>query len=239
MKSRLSLAHGKNHHAVDILTTALGIGIEIAHGIQLVAEEFRSDRPVGGGGEYIQNAAPEGELTGALYHTASAVACLGELADQIIQRVLLPDLQGKGGSGQNRFGHGPEAEGFPGKNLHRGFSQGKIKKLPQPLLLPGAGDNSRVIKGQITTGKNGGGDAGKALQFLLETAGGHIVLADDHQRAAGVAVQSRNHVGAVDLSDAGDSGAFAAFDSIQQCGILRYGIQNRNKLFHILTSKVG
>ena len=50
MQMGLGLAHGQNHDPVGILRPALGVGVKIAHGIQLVAEKLGTDGTVGGGG---------------------------------------------------------------------------------------------------------------------------------------------------------------------------------------------
>ena len=95
MEPWLRFSHGQNGDGVHILCAALGVWVKVTHRVQLVTEEFRTNRLLYSRGEYIQNAASHGKLTGALYHTAAAVTGLGQLCQERIQRIFLANLQGK------------------------------------------------------------------------------------------------------------------------------------------------
>ncbi len=211
MEAGLGLAYGQDGDGIRVFAAALGADVEVAHGVQLVAEKLRPDGLVGGRGEDIQDSATEGKLTAALHHAASAVARGGKPPDQIAHGIFLPRFQGKGGLHQHRSRHGAQAQRLPGENLKPGLSLGQLVQLPQPLLLPGPADHCRVIEGQLPSRQNGNyGAIQEALQLLLKPPGSHIVLTNEHQGAIHIMAQPGNHVTAVDLTDAGDGHAFAA-----------------------------
>ena len=78
MKFGLGLAYRKDGDGIHVFGSSLGVGVKVAHGIQLVTEEFGADGHVGGRGVDIQNAASDRELTGAFYHAAAAIAGCGQ-----------------------------------------------------------------------------------------------------------------------------------------------------------------
>ena len=225
MEAGLGFAHRQHGNGIDVFAAPLGVGIEIAHGIQFVSKEFRTDGLIGGRGEDIDDSAPDGELSAALYHAAAAIACRGELADQVLQGVFLPHLQGKGRAHQHRGRHGTKAEGFPGQNLKGRSALGQVIELPQPFLFPGTGYHGSVVKGQLPAGENGGRFSQKALQFLLHSPGGHVVLAQDNHGPVQIPAQTRDHMTAVDLSDSGDGGAFPGLQGGRQGGVFGYGFE--------------
>ncbi len=209
MKPRLGLRHGQDGDGGDVLTAALGCRVKEAHGVQFVAEEFRPDRPVFGGGENVQNTAPDGELTRSLHHAAAVVPGGGETGDQVFHGVFPSNFQRERGGKKRGLRHGAQAERFPRHDLQRGFPNGEVVQLPQPLLLPASGHHGGVVKGQIPAGENGGGVRKEALQFLLKPPRRQVVLTQYHHGAIQSAEKPRDHVTAVDLADAGDGDAFA------------------------------
>ncbi len=225
MKPRLSLRHGKNGDGGDVLTAALGRRVKEAHGVQLVAEEFCPHRPVFGGGEDVQNAATDGELTRPLHHAAAVVSGGGETGDQVFHGVFPANLQRKGGGEKRGLRHGAQAERFPRHDLQRGFSNGKVIQLPQTLLLPASGHHGGVVKGQVAAGENGGGVRKEALQFLLKPPRRQIVLTQHHHGTVYAAAKPRDHVTAVDLADAGDGHALAVLQRGHHGGVFGNGFQ--------------
>ena len=107
MQPGLSLTYGKDRQFLNVVSTALGIRVKVTHGIQLVAEEFGTDRPVGGRRKDIHNAAPDRKLAGTFHHAAPAVTGGGKLIQQPVQRVFLSGFQAEGGLHQCGSGHGP------------------------------------------------------------------------------------------------------------------------------------
>ena len=233
MQSCQGFSGGENAHGGQIIAAALGINVKIAHGVQLVAEEFQTDGIVLSGRVDIHNAAADGELAHALHNAAAAVACSNQTRAQLVQRIFLADFQSEAGLVQNMGRQGPQTHGLPGHDLNGGRTGGQIIELPQTLLLPAAGDNRCVIKGQVPAWQDGGGQPQKALQLLLGPAGSHIVLAEHHNGPGGILVQSGNHMAPIDLSDAGDGGIPVIFNSLNEGGVLRDGLQQKKQgLFH-------
>ena len=145
MQPRLAFPHREDFYGFDVFRPALGVGVEIAHGVQLVPEELRPDRLLRGRGEDVQNSTPEGELTRPFHHAASTVACGGKPRQKLLYGILPTSAQGEHGLFQNLRGHGAQGQGFPGENLHRSFARQKVIELPQPLLLPLPGNHGGII----------------------------------------------------------------------------------------------
>ena len=225
MKPRLGLRHGQDGDGGDVLAAALGRRVKEAHGVQLVAEKFRPDRPVFGGGEDVQNAAPDGELPRPLHHAAAVVPGGGETGSQVLHGVFPANLQRERGGEKRGLRHGAQTERFPGHDLQAGFPNGKVIQLPQALLLPAPGNHGGVIQGEVPAGENGGGVRKEALQFLLKPPRRQIILAQHHHGAVQAAAKPRNHVAAVDLTDAGDGDAFAALQGGYHGGVFGNGFQ--------------
>ena len=122
VKLRLAFANGKHGDALYVFCTALGVGIKISHGVQLIAKEFSPKRHVGGGGVDIQNATAESILTGTFHHAATAVAGIVQPGEKIFQNIFFAYRKGKSSAGQNLFWHGALAECFPAHDLHLGIA---------------------------------------------------------------------------------------------------------------------
>ena len=236
MEPGLGFAHGEDDHGIGILRAALGVGIEVAHRVQLVAEEFGTEGPVSGGGVDVHDAAPDSELAGTLDHAAAGVACMGQLFEQFLQGILLTDFQREGGPGQHGGGDGPLGEGLPGEDLELRPAVHQREKLIQPLLLPGPADHGGVVQGQLPAGQHRGRLAQECGQLLLEPLGGHVVLADDHDGPLKLPAQSGDQVAPVDLAEAGNSGGLIAADGFQQKLIFRDLFEESKQFFHIVTS---
>ena len=117
MQTGLCFTNGQDHHFFHILGAALGVGVKVTHGVQLITKEFCPEGPVSGGREYIQNTAAHRKLAGALHHGTAAVAGIGQPFQQGLKGVLTAGTQRKGGTGENVSGHGALAQSFPGKDL--------------------------------------------------------------------------------------------------------------------------
>ena len=232
MQTRLCLCHRQDRDGLDIFIAPLGLGVKIAHGVQLVAEKFRPDGLVGGRGEHVQNAAPKGKLSRAFHHAAAAVARGSQPGGQIVHGVFLPHFQGKGGTCHNLRGHGAKAQRLPGHDLQLGPALRQVVELPQALLLPGTGYHSGVIQRQFPPGQNGGRVPQKGFQLLLKPPGGHVILTQHHHRPVRLPNQSGKDMAAVDLTDAGHGSGFVVFQRGQKPGIFRHGFQQGKQLFH-------
>ena len=225
MEAGLGFPNRQNGYGIDIFTAPLGGGVKIAHGIQFIAKELCADGQIGSRGEDVHNAAADGKLSAALYHTAAAVAGGGEPGNQDFQRIFFSHFQRKCGAEQHILRHGTLAEGFPGQNLHRGAAGGKVVELPQTLLFPCPGHNSSVIKGQFPSGQDGEGIAQKVFQFFLQSVGGNIILTQQNHRPLQIPAKAGDHMAAVDLSDAGDGDTFSLAQRGYSGGIFRNGFE--------------
>ena len=70
---------------------ALGLGVEVADGFDLVAEEVDADGAVDLGGVDVEDAAAEGDLAGHLDYVDAGVADGEEVLDEHVGQVLFAD----------------------------------------------------------------------------------------------------------------------------------------------------
>ena len=68
------LRHRQELCLLEVFCPPLGAGVKEAHGVQLIPEELTADGPVAGGGEKVQNAAPEGKLAYPLHLLTADIA---------------------------------------------------------------------------------------------------------------------------------------------------------------------
>ena len=203
MKLRQHFSGGQQQCGIDILGAPLAGHIKIAHRIQLIAPEFRTDGAGGSGRIDIQNTAAQGKLPHAFYQCAAAIAQRNQLSGELLQRITAADPQGQGGSPQNCGGDGAEAQG-----LRRGQKNGisllsQLVQHGKPLMLPATGDRS-THKAQLTSGKNRGLFAEKSAELLRHTGGGQIVLTDHQNFAPCILMQCSSHMCPVNGTEAGN-----------------------------------
>ena len=177
------LTDWENGGSGNVFFPPLGAGIKVAHGIQFVTEEFHSHRLLLCRGKQIHDSAADSKLPNAFHHAAAAVTGGDQSGDKLVNRIFLAGFQMECGSGKHSRGQCALAGGFPGHNLDRGISPPQRIKLPQPLLLPGAGNNGGIIQRQIPAGENGRIRVQEAFQLLLHSVGSHVVL---HQNDKGL-----------------------------------------------------
>ena len=75
---------------------ALGLGVELADGFDLVAEEVDADGAVHLGGVDVEDAAAEGDLAGHLDDVDLGVADGEEVLDEHVGHVLFADVEVEG-----------------------------------------------------------------------------------------------------------------------------------------------
>ena len=217
------LGGGEDLRLPQIYRPPLAGHIEQAHGVDLIPKELRPHRPVKGGGENVQDAAPQGKLPHALHLLAPGVARRREALGQLGQIVGRPHPQHLGALGQQGAGQGALEQG-----LHRTHRQGRLprRQRPQrrkPPVLPLAGDHGGVVKGEVPGGQPPDGLAGKGGQVLSQTVGLGFVGAQQHHRAARLLPDSGGKVGSVDGGQAGHRRRTAPrVESCQQAGEFRY-----------------
>ena len=91
MQMRLRFGHRQEDCLVSVFRAPLCDGVEIAHGVQFVAEKLRAQRLFLRGGIHVQNAAAQRELSHALDQTCTGIARPGQAADEIRHAVFCAD----------------------------------------------------------------------------------------------------------------------------------------------------
>ena len=87
------LGGGKDTRLRAVQHATLGGHLELAHAVQLVVEELAAEGAFLAGGEYVQYATPEGELSGTLHLLRAGVAGGGQPGAEGADIVPLPYLQ--------------------------------------------------------------------------------------------------------------------------------------------------
>ena len=101
------LRRGEQLRPPDVLGPPLVGRVKESHAVHLVSPELRPDRGVHVGGEHIQNAAPEGELAGALHLLAADIARRRQHGRKLLQIAALPRLQPDSGLAEGLRRNGP------------------------------------------------------------------------------------------------------------------------------------
>ena len=214
------LGGGEDLRRADVLHPPLGVRVEEAHGVDLVAEELHPHGLGLGRGKEVQDAAPQGELASALHLLAPGVARGGEGLGQLVEVVALPHAQHPGGPLQQGLGQGALEDG-----LRRAHQQGALPRRQGPedgeppvLVLPG--HHGGVVEGELPGGQGA---------HLLPRQGGQIpghplglplVGAHHHHRPAGLLADAGGKVGPVHRRQAGQGRrAGPAVDGRQQGAI--------------------
>ena len=232
VQGRQRLGHGQDDELVGIFDAPLRDGVKIAHGVDLVAEEFQTHRALLCRGEDVHDAAAHAELARALHEGAAGVARVQQAGDQLVQFELRAGQQAHRGGEQLRLRHRPQ-----GKRLERRQEQGRfaarqIVKAAQALLLPAARDGGGVIKHQVARRQDRGLRAEEGGKLTLRAPCGHFILADDHGGPGRVAAEGRDEMGTVDLRRAGYADSLRALQRGPQAGIIGQPPQKIEDQFH-------
>ena len=124
------LRAGQKHRPVQVFCAPLGGRVEGAHGVHFVTPELGPDGGVHGGGEHVQDAAPQGKLAGTLHLLAAGIAGGSETGGQVVEINLLAGGQLQGGLFEDIGRQGALLEG-----LHRGHQAGQLPLLKRPQQL--------------------------------------------------------------------------------------------------------
>ena len=211
---------------VDIFRPPLGDGVEEAHGVQFIAPELGPDGLIVGGRVDVQNTAADGKLSHTLDQGGAGIAGIRQFSGKILQFVGRAALQGNGGGKQHLLRHSPQTQGVQGRHQQLRLADGQIVQLPQPLLLPAAGDYGGIVEGELPGGQHSGGFAQKGSQLLCHPLGSHVVLTDHQSRAARPGVQRRHHMAAGQLAHAGQGADLPLLHGIYQSTVFRKIIES-------------
>ena len=176
-----ALRRRKDLRPLQVFRPPLGGRVEKAHAVDLIPEKLAAHRLGVGGGEEVQDAAPDGELPHALHGIAALIAAEGQLFRQQVQLRPVPHLQGEADALQLPGGKGALHEPVGGGHQQGRSPRQQLSEGPQPGMLPLAGDAVRPEEGEFP-GKEGlglllaeGGQVGpETLRFQLVGA--------DHQQ---------------------------------------------------------
>ena len=180
---RQSLPARQHPKGVDGLAAALGVRVEKAHGVDLVAPELGPDGPLGSGGIYVQNAAPAGKLAGPLHHLASAVAAAKQRRLQGLGPGALPHPHGEGGTLQALGGQRPLQQPRHSDHCGVGPLQEGVQSGEPPLLVL-TGYRLRVVEYHVPAREHHRRPAQQGRQISGQGPGGGVVRADHRQRPA-------------------------------------------------------
>ena len=227
------LGGGQQQRLLDVPGPALGGGVKLPHGVNLIVKELTPHRLVHQGGKHVQNAAPQGELAHALHLAAAGISGGQQPLGQVPQVHPLPQAQGNSqtlekirrqGPGQQRIGSG-HGQGRPP------LRQGVQRRQAAPLPLPGThrpGPQAPLPAQQQHRLLPGG-----SAQVSGQGSGLPLVSADEHCRTARPTGDGGPHAGPLHGLKPGDChGAAALLHPADQLRCLREGLQLSQKLFH-------
>ena len=219
------LGEGEEAGGVELRRGALGLGVELADGVDLVAEEVDADGAILLGRVDVDDAAAHGDLAGHLDDIDAGVADGEQVLDEHVGQVLFAGAQGEGEAGVVVAGEEAHAGGFDGRDDEAGRDGGVAgADLPEGagagLLDLGVGreifEGEDVVRGEANdlvrvecAGELGGGeDAG------VEGFGGLVIGDEDEAGGAGGTDHEGQIEGARGGSEAGDTAAAAAGDEV-------------------------
>ena len=130
---------------------SLRIGVELAHRLDLVAEELDAHRAVGLGGIDVEDAAAPGELAGHLDDVHRGVADAGEMAEQLFDVDLFAAAKHAGEVEIVIRRKEPQGCSLDGRDDDRGVSVGDLPENGGALLLH-VGVWGEIFKGQHIVG---------------------------------------------------------------------------------------
>ncbi len=197
------LGGGQDAALLQLPGAALGGRVEQAHGVRFVPEKLHPHRLGMGGGEKVQDAAPEGELPHSLHLVAPAVARRRQGLGQLPQVADRPHFQHPGGPGEAVGRQGALEHG-----LRRGHQEGHppLGERPQHLqaaLLPLPGDHGGVVEKELPGGKGEDLFPGKGPEVGGHAAALGVVGAEHRHRPPGGLPHGGGHVGPMDGREPG------------------------------------
>ncbi len=137
------LGGGQHRQRPAVPDAALGGDVKIPHAVQLVVEELTPHALFAVGGEHVQYAAPQGELSRALHLMAADVTGGGKAIGQRRHIVLAAYLQRESGALQHvlwdaALGHGVHGGHHHGAALRHAVQRRKALILPLAAVSGGA-----------------------------------------------------------------------------------------------------
>ncbi len=185
---------GRRRALVELGAGALGLGVEFADGLDLVAEEVDADGAVLLGGVDVDDAAADGDLAGHLDDIDAGVADGEEMLDEHVGDVLFADVEVEGEAAVEVAGEELHAGGFDGDDdeARAGVMSGDFPEGGGAGLLDfGVGgevfEGEDVVSGEAEDGFGGecSGELAGGEDGGVEGFGGLVVGDDDDGRSGG------------------------------------------------------
>ena len=146
-----SFGEGEEQGVVERRAAALGFGVELADGFDLVAEEVDADGAVHLGGVDVEDAAAEGDLAGHFDDVDSGVADGEEVLDEHVGHVLFAELEMEGEGAVVVAGEELHAGGFDGSDDEAGLVGGDLPESGGAGLL-NFGVGREIFEGEDVVG---------------------------------------------------------------------------------------
>ncbi len=220
---------------------ALGFGVELADGLDLIAEEVDADGPVGLGRVDVQDAAADGELAGHLDDVDAGVADREQMFDQHVDQVLFADFEREGERGVEVRLEEFEAGGLNGRDDQPRGSGGDLPERGGSRLLD-LRVRREVFKGQdvVSWQAENGLGVERAGQFTGSEHGrvqglGRFIVGHQNQRGRGGGLHKVGEIErAAGERESGDappalSGFQMAADAVEGVGVLEVRDEFANK----------
>ena len=193
---------------------ALRLGIELADGFDLVAEEIDADGAVHLRRVDVEDAAPASELAGHLDDVHLGVADAGEMVEEHLDVDLFAAAQLLGEAGVVGRVEEAHAGGFDRRDDDGGATGGDLPQHGRALLLHigmrrDAFEGKHIVRGQAqdALGLDGAGKLAGGTQHQLQRLGGLVVGDENDDRRLGGVREERNVEGAGGRGEAGDTTA--------------------------------
>ena len=191
---------------------ALGIGIEFADGLDLVAEELEADGAVGFGRIDVEDAAAEGDLAGHLDHVDAGVADAGEVVDQHVGTYSFAALEDVARGRHSGRGEKLHAGGFDGRDDEAASPVAIFQRVVGARLLD-FGVGREIFEGQhVVGGKaedavdwDGAGELAGGEEGGVQGLGGFVVGDNNNRGNLRGASEEGNVKGAGRGGESGDT----------------------------------
>ena len=212
MLSEGRLGERRELRFIEARLRALRLGVELADGLDLVAEELDAHGAVGLGRVDVEDAAAAGELAGHFDEVHLRVAHAGEVRGEHFNVDLFAAAQGDGKAGVVVAIEEAECGGLSGRDEDGDCAGGELPQGGGALLLH-VGMRREIFKGKHVVrghaddamGIDGAGELAASAEHRLKSLGGLVVRDDDDDELARGAGKEREIEGASGRGESRDT----------------------------------
>ena len=209
-----------------VFSPALGRGVEQAHRVDFVVEELTAHGAFHLRGEYVEDSAAQGELSGAFHFRATAVARERQALGQFGQVGAGVHAEFHRQRQQSFRGESTLQEGVGGGDYHARVARGHAPQRRDAPPFPLPGSYCARVKVPLPRRERHAGFAGQGGQVRRKLSGLAFVAADEDRGASRRERDSRPDAGALYGLDTRHGGrTVAAFDLPDEFGDFRHGVQ--------------